>query len=616
MNPSSLDEEKQLGGSEPRQQARKQTNDSKKSKESNSSTTGSKQPQLAVILAVFASVWGLMKRIFSQHRSLGRKKSTTDQTNQPMSMDVEKGPAGSPPMPYHLPTSLTPNMRNIDISQSAPSRFLPDYPVVPTAVIAEETDAQIAYAAHKKRLLAGEDSGSWMTPAQEGASETELLAQKTVWKLREFERDVTFGNVASEAIPGPETLDMGGQFLTNRDRIVNQSKIYKIAEQVPKGAHLHLHFNAELAPDSLIDQAKNNPYMHIRTTQPLLTDEDYDNAEVVFNVLPKSTPSVDVWSASYNPDFRTPGSTPWMLWSTFRTEFEKRRGIAAEIWVRTKLILTEEETYGTCQTTNGIWARFNQATRCFKGLLNYESIYRWYCRAAIDSMVKDKVMYAELRPMLMDKFIPSDDGERKLDHAYQMRMIIEAVQDKQTELKSKGEFEKFPFGVKIIYCAPRSIPKSMMRREIADCIALKKEFPDLICGFDLVGAEDRRNHIGFYAEELLDMVKTCKEQNLDIPFMFHAGESLLDTGGSKDPANSNLYDAVLLNAKRVGHGFSLLKHPFLVEEFKRRKICVELCPTSNELLHLCRNIKEHPYPEILAAGIPCTINSDNPSLFR
>lgn len=134
-------------------------------------------------------------------------------------------------------------------------------------------------------------------------------------------------------------------------------------------------------------------------------------------------------------------------------------------------------------------------------------------------------------------------------------------------------------------------------------------------GFDLVGAEDRANHIGFYRDELLAMVQTCRDLNITIPFMFHAGETLLDLGGSKSPENSNLYDAVLFNARRIGHGFSLLKHPVLVEEFKQLKICVELCPTSNELLHLCRNIKEHPYPEILAMGIPCTVNSDNPSLF-
>jgi adenosine deaminase CECR1 len=72
----------------------------------------------------------------------------------------------------------------------------------------------------------------------------------------------------------------------------------------------------------------------------------------------------------------------------------------------------------------------------------------------------------------------------------------------------------------------------------------------------LVGAEDRPNHIGFYKDELVAFQKTCKEKNLDIPFLFHAGETLLDTGGSTDPNNSNLYDAVALKSKRIGHGFA------------------------------------------------------------
>jgi adenosine deaminase CECR1 len=125
--------------------------------------------------------------------------------------------------------------------------------------------------------------------------------------------------------------------------------------------------------------------------------------------------------------------------------------------------------------------------------------------------------------------------------------------------------------------------------------------------------------------------QTCKEKGIEIPFLFHAGETLLDTGGSTKPSNSNLFDAVALNSKRIGHGFALMKHPHLIEKFRRVEaidektgkkyvkspgICVELCPISNELLHLCRNIKEHPYPELLAAKIPCCVNSDNPSLFR
>jgi adenosine deaminase CECR1 len=116
-----------------------------------------------------------------------------------------------------------------------------------------------------------------------------------------------------------------------------------------------------------------------------------------------------------------------------------------------------------------VWARFNQATRCFKGLLNYKKVFIWYIGKAIDSMIKEGIMYAELRPMLMDKSIPCDDGQN-------------AVEEKKEKLRSQKKLHLFPFGLKIIYCTPRSIPKTRMREEMQDCIRLKIKFPNLICG--------------------------------------------------------------------------------------------------------------------------------------
>jgi adenosine deaminase CECR1 len=129
-----------------------------------------------------------------------------------------------------------------------------------------------------------------------------------------------------------------------------------------------------------------------------------------------------------------------------------------------------------------VWARFNQATRCFKGLLNYKKVFTWYIGKAIDRMIKERIMYAELRPMLMDKSIPSDDGIGKVNHDEQMKLIQDAVEEKKEELRSQGKLHLFPFGLKIIYCTPRSIPKTRMREEMQDCIKLKIKFPNLICG--------------------------------------------------------------------------------------------------------------------------------------
>ncbi|KAH7083652.1 hypothetical protein FB567DRAFT_447079 [Paraphoma chrysanthemicola] len=516
------------------------------------------------------------------------------------------------------------------------------------------------YEADHSEWIRKEDDDAWDRAAKpspksrEKADVQERKAAELIRLIREYERRVVFGNLASEAIPGPDTRDMGGQYLTNKDRIDNDSLLYRISTEVPKGGLLHLHFNAELNPERLLERAQKIDSLYIRSIRPLLTQEDLDLTETVFSVLDED--KVEKGVNIFSPDY--PGNATnhkeegmkwkvWMPWKSFRDDFKKHfpnkyiqqedvimaevpvccsepgqvELDPAEFWLKSKMVLSEQEAYDPTQTVNGVWARFNQATRCFKGLLNYESVYKWYIGQAIDRMIKEKVMYAELRPMLLDKFIPSDDGRVQITNPEQMQLIIDAVRDKQAELRSRkpSEIDKFPFGLKIIYCTPRSINKAMMQEEMKQCIELKLKYPDLICGFDLVGAEDRPNHIGFYRDELVAFKKTCEALKVEIPFLFHAGETLLDTGGSTDPHNSNLYDAVVLQAKRIGHGYSLMKHPHLIEAFKKtdgnKGICIELCPISNELLHLCRNIKEHPFPALLAAGIPCTVNSDNPSLF-
>lgn len=490
-----------------------------------------------------------------------------------------------------------------------------------------ESDS-LDYKEKRTNLVTTERNDAWDAPARRRASPAELKTQQIVFRIRESERidPQLFGELPGEAVPHPDLKDMGGRFLVNLPRI-QESKIFEIAQQMPKGCHQHLHFNSEIPPEFLFPRARSSEMektMYIRSTMPLRNDQDFADTEIVFNVLPEDTPKADIFSESYDPNWRNATNPSWMLWKDFRKRFPihiKPDGhwkdlTAAESWAREKMVITLDHAYGERVTHNSAWACFNQGTRAFKGLLGYEGIYRWYIGNAIDSMIRDKVMYAELRPMLLDKSIPSDDGTRQLDHKAQMQIIVEEVEKKQAELKKHGELDKFPFGLKIIYCTPRSIPREKMKSELDDCLKLKIEYPDLICGFDLVGAEDRPNSIGTYADLLVAFAKMCKTQNLSVPFMFHAGETLLDTGGSNDPDNSNLYDSLLLEAKRIGHGYALLKHPVLTERYKKQNICLELCPISNELLHLCGNAREHPFPQLLAAGLHCTLNADNPSLFR
>lgn len=143
-----------------------------------------------------------------------------------------------------------------------------------------------------------------------------------------------------------------------------------------------------------------------------------------------------------------------------------------------------------------------------------------------------------------------------------------------------------------------------------ECIALKQEFPELIAGYDLVGQEDMGRPLADLTPELFWFKKACAQNGVDIPFFFHAGETL----GDGDETDENLFDAVLLGTRRIGHGFSLFKHPLLIDMIKERKILVESCPISNEVLRLTGSIMSHPLPALLSRGVPVALCNDDPAI--
>ena len=97
-------------------------------------------------------------------------------------------------------------------------------------------------------------------------------------------------------------------------------------------------------------------------------------------------------------------------------------------------------------------------------------------------MIQDRIMYAELRPMLLDRSISTDDGCRKMSQRDQILIIKSELEKKKNQLYSEGRLNEFPFGFKLIYCTPRSVSKECMRQELQACLNLKVSFPEIICG--------------------------------------------------------------------------------------------------------------------------------------
>jgi adenosine deaminase len=75
-------------------------------------------------------------------------------------------------------------------------------------------------------------------------------------------------------------------------------------------------------------------------------------------------------------------------------------------------------------------------------------------------------------------------------------------------------------------------------------------------------------------------------------------------------------DAIdLLGARRVLHGLRAIEDSGLVRRLAECGVCLDICPTSNVLLSIVDSIERHPLPALLAAGVSCSVNADDPLLF-
>ncbi|GAA1925629.1 adenosine deaminase [Streptomyces durmitorensis] len=87
----------------------------------------------------------------------------------------------------------------------------------------------------------------------------------------------------------------------------------------------------------------------------------------------------------------------------------------------------------------------------------------------------------------------------------------------------------------------------------------------------------------------------------------HAGET---TGPG------TIWDALTdLRAERIGHGTSAAQDPKLLAHLAEHRIPLEVCPTSNIATRAVATLDEHPIKQFVAAGVPVTINSDDPPMF-
>lgn len=188
----------------------------------------------------------------------------------------------------------------------------------------------------------------------------------------------------------------GDHFLTNLE-LLGQTVLLRVAQKMPKGGHLHIHFNSTLLPDELLNIADTMEQMYISSDKPLTSVENCDTCEIQFLMKSEAVVADDraqlqtvtrkVVSASpestvcnlFHQDY-TQGLNEknqrlsWMKYRTFREQWAQisRRssatkkglvvedlqsltvfGMSSKDWLISKLVFDDQEAHNSHQTSEG-----------------------------------------------------------------------------------------------------------------------------------------------------------------------------------------------------------------------------------------------------------------------
>ena len=123
-------------------------------------------------------------------------------------------------------------------------------------------------------------------------------------------------------------------------------------------------------------------------------------------------------------------------------------------------------------------------------------------------------------------------------------------------------------------------------------------------GNGLVGLGLGGTEIGYPAAPHAAAITFARERGARISL--HAGETV---------GPESVWDALNSGAERIGHGVTSVQDPDLVKHLAETGTVLEVSPTSNICLGVSTSYGEHPIRALCDAGVPVTVNTDDPPMF-
>jgi adenosine deaminase len=235
-----------------------------------------------------------------------------------------------------------------------------------------------------------------------------------------------------------------------------------------------------------------------------------------------------------------------------------------------------------------------QVTDPQPGVMAFISKFRWLVGVMVDKEAIRRIAYENVEDASKDgidyielRFSPWFMSEpHGLDPAGVVEAVVDGTSAGQRDLGVK---------VNLIGILSRTYGPDTAKKELHALLSQRKH----ITALDLAGDEAH-----FPAELFREHFRSARQAGWHITV--HAGEIA---------GPESVWEALLgLGAERIGHAIRAIEDPVLIDYLSKHKIGVESCLTSNVQTSCVAGYSDHPLRRFLEAGIPATINTDDPGV--
>ena len=366
-------------------------------------------------------------------------------------------------------------------------------------------------------------------------SATATKANDIVAMIRQVEIDEIWrksGSIGHE----DEEMFAGEMFAKARSTIV-ETELWKIVSKMPKGALLHAHLSAMQPGDVMLRAMYDTEGMVISTSEPLTSTLGKKIATIkmrhVNTTIEEAVHVLD--SELYEAGIEIP----------FKQAADSYEGgkDAFFAYLNSRLVLDPLESMRHDLGVDAIWRTFEALFGVSGHMIGYEPLLRTHYQNLLSGLVDDNISWVEIRHGWSPKLVADGDEDLSTDLDLFWRVTSEEIAKFQATEKGQNFW-----GARFIWADLRSFNRTLIQNNMVNALGRKLAFPDIIAGYDLVQQEDLGQPLITLIPELIWIQEQASALNISIPFFFHAGETL----GDGNATDHNLFDAVLLDSRRIG----------------------------------------------------------------